>query len=49
MTPEMTRIDALRLLLAKHEPDQYRRCLVWSYKQADKKRLALKKPTRRAA
>lgn len=51
MTDEMTRLDALRALLAKHEPDQYPRCLIWFYKQHDRAKLALKvpKPTRRAA
>ena len=42
MTDDMTRIEALRLLLAKHEPDGLTRALVWSYKQADRKRLTIK-------
>lgn len=38
---ELTRLDALRALLAKHEPDGYTRALVWSYKQADRVKLAI--------
>ena len=48
---DLTRLDALRALLAKHEPDQYIRALQWSYKQADRAKLAIKVPKvlRRAA
>ena len=47
----MTRIEALRALLEKHEPDGLTRALVWSFKQADRKKLAIKVPKllRRAA
>jgi len=42
-TDTMTRLDALRALLAAHEPDGLTRALVWSYKQADRVKLALKR------
>lgn len=47
MTDELTRLDALRLLLAKHEPDGYTRALQWSYKQADRTKLEIVRVTRR--
>ncbi len=40
---EQTRLDALRALLAAHEPDGYIRALAWSYKQADRVKLAIAK------
>jgi len=41
MTDDMTRLDALRALLAKHEPDGYARCLVWSFKQPNDRKLRI--------
>ena len=41
MTDELTRIDALRLLLAKHEPDGLIRALSWSYKRHDDRKLRI--------
>lgn len=40
-TDTLTRLDALRALLAAHEPDGYTRALVWSYKQADRQNIGI--------
>jgi len=46
MTPDtLTRLDALRALLAAHEPDGYTRALVWSYKQADRQKIGIVRET----
>ena len=42
-TDQMTRLDALRALLAAHEPDGYVRALVWSYKFADRAKLTIQR------
>ncbi len=49
MSSDLSRLEALRLLLAQPCTDAYPRCLVWLCKQAERAKLTTPKVTNKGA